>query len=134
MKGRFEVGNRMGKGRPVGSRNRITSFREALDEGGLAIIQEIKSQALKADPTAMRLCMERLLPVAKTPNSCFQLPPIGTAAELSAAIAAVVKAVSEGRLSAAEGESVARIIESQLRVFEAAEFDERLRFLEEARP
>src|ERR1700684_2923256 len=76
MNGRFEVGNRMGKGRPAGSRNKVTTLREALEDGGVEIILKIKSQALKGDPTAMRLCMERLLPVAKRPNSCFRLPPI----------------------------------------------------------
>jgi hypothetical protein len=133
MNGRFEVGNKMGKGRPAGSRNKVTTLREALEDGGIAIIRKIKSQALKGDPTAMRLCMERLLPVAKAPNSCFPLPLVERAEHLSEAIAAIAKAVSEGRLSPLEGESVAKIVECQVRVFEAADFDARLRFLEGAR-
>jgi hypothetical protein len=130
MKGQFEAGNRMGKGRPHESRNRTTLFREALESGGEAIIRQIKRQALKSDPTAMRLCMERLLPVAKTPISRFRLPPVETAANLIEAISAVMRAVAGGRLSAQDGESVARIIESQRRTLETEEFDARLRVLE----
>jgi hypothetical protein len=130
----FTPGNKMGKGRPAGSPNRTTLFRETLEKGGLAIIRVVTRQALKSDPTAMRLCMERLLPVAKAPNNCFQLPPVDTAAELKAAISAVAKAVAEGLLSAQEGEAVARIVESQRRVLETEEFDARLRVLEKAPP
>ena len=133
MKGRFEAGNKHGKGRRRGSRNRKTLFREALESGGEAIIRQIRRQALKSDPTAMRLCMERLLPVAKTPNSRFRLPPVETAANLMEAISAVTRAVAGGRLSPQDGESVARILESQRRTLETEAFDARLKALEEAR-
>jgi hypothetical protein len=127
----FEPGNKMGKGRPYGSRNRRTIFQKALESGGEAIIQKIKLQALNSDPMAMKLCMERLLPVSKTSNSRFQLPPIETAANLTVAISAVTRAVAGGRLSAKEGESVAKIIDSQRRNIEVTEFDARIRALED---
>ena len=133
-KGRpFERGNTAGNGRPTGSKNRLTVFREALDSGGLEIIELVRSQALKCDPVAMKLCMERLIPVTKTPNSRFRLPPIETAADLTEAISALSQAVAHGRLSAKEGESVAKIIESQRRTLETEEFDVRLKVLEDAR-
>jgi hypothetical protein len=133
MKGRFEAGNKMGLGRPRGSRNRATLFQEALEQGGVAIIRKIRREALKADPTAMRLCMERLVPVAKAKDSRFPLPPLESAAKLMEAISAVMRAVTAGKLSPQEGESVARIIEGQRRMFETEGFDARLRMLEEAR-
>jgi hypothetical protein len=124
------LGNRLGKGRPKGRRNNATLFQEALEKDGLAIIRKIKLLALKADRMAMKLCMERLIPISKTPNSRFRLPGVETAAGLALAIAAVTRAVSRGRLSAKEGEAVAKIIESQRRILEAEEFDARLRALE----
>jgi hypothetical protein len=133
MNGRFEAGNKMGRGRQRGSRNRATLFQEALERGGLAIIRKVRREALKADPTAMRLCMERLVPVAKAKNSRFQVPPLETAAKLMEAISAVMKAVTAGKLSPQEGESVARIIESQRKMMETEGYDARLRVLEEAR-
>lgn len=127
----FQQGNAEGKGRPIGSRNRKTIFQEALEKDGEKIIQKVKQRALRADPVAMRLCMERLVPVAKEPNARFQLPAVETAANLTEAISAVTKAVSEGELSAQEGESVANIVESQRRNIEVREFDARLKVLEE---
>jgi AcrR family transcriptional regulator len=128
----FEPGNKAGKGRLPGSRNRKTIFQEALDRDGEKIIQQIKQRALESDPTAMRLCMERLLPVSKALNTRFRLPPVDTAAGVSAALSAVTQAVAKGDLSPQEGESVAKIIESQRRNIEAGEFDARIRALEEA--
>jgi len=126
----FQPGNTAGKGRPQGSSNKKTVFQEALEKDGEKIIQKIKLRALKADPMAMRLCMERLIPVAKEPNHRFWLPSVETPANLAEAISAVTEAVAEGELSAQEGEAVARIIESQRRNIEVGEFDLRLKALE----
>jgi hypothetical protein len=128
----FQQGNTTGKGRPAGSCNKKTIFQEALEEDGEAIIQKIKLRALEADPMAMRLCMERLVPMVKVANARFRLPAVATATNLVEAISAVAEAVSEGKLSAQEGESMARIVESQRRNIELREFDARLRVLEEA--
>lgn len=127
----FRVGNQEGKGRPRGSRNKLTLFQRALEKDGLAILETIKQQALKSDPTAMRLCMERLVPIAKAPRARFELPPIEKAADLTQALAAVASEVADGELSAQEGEAVAKMIESQRRLIESAEFEARLKALEE---
>lgn len=128
----FEPGNKAGLGRPPGSRNKESIFQEVLDRDGEKIIEVIKRRAMRSNPAAMKLCMERLLPVAKRSNAQFRLPPVDTAAGLAGAISAVTQAVAEGELSAQEGESVAKIIESQRRNIEAGEFDARIRALEEA--
>lgn len=127
----FLPGNTFSKGRPPGRKNKLTIFREALDKGATAIIRVVKEQALKRDPVAMKLCMERLVPVPKTPTPRFQLPTVYSAADLAPAIGAVTKAVAEGWLSAQDGESVARIIECHRRTLEAEDFERRLRVLEE---
>ncbi len=133
MNGRFVAGHKLGKGRPPGRLNQATIFQEALEKGGVAIIQKVKSQALKADPTAMRLCMERLVPVAKSRNSRFPAPVAKTAEDLMQSISDLLKVVAEGVLSPQDGESVARIIESQRRMIETEGYDARLRVLEQPR-
>ena len=133
MNGRFVAGNKEGKGRPPGRLNRATIFQEALEKGAVAIIQKVKSQALKGDPTAMRLCIERLVPRARPRNSRFPAPVAKTAEDLMQSISDLLKVVSEGVLSPQEGESVARIIESQRRMIEIEGYDARLRVLEEPR-
>jgi AcrR family transcriptional regulator len=128
----FKPGNKAGTGRPPGSRNKDNVFQEVLERDGEKIIELIKRRALKSNPTAMKLCMERLLPVARAGNARFRLPPVDTAAGLTGAISAVAQAVAEGELSAQEGESVARIIEGQRRNLELGEFEARIVALEEA--
>ena len=53
----FELGNKLGKGRPPGSRNKKSIFQDAMEgKGSIEIIETAKLQALKKDPTALRLC------------------------------------------------------------------------------
>lgn len=127
----FENGNTAGKGRLPGSRNKRTVFQIALELDGEKIIELIKEQALKSDPAAMRLCIERLVPVLRPPLRRFFLPPVETAEQLKDAVSAVVHAVAEGMVSAREGESVARIIETQRKNIEVGEFEARLKALED---
>jgi hypothetical protein len=132
MRGRpFEVGNQMGRGRPRGSRNKRAAFLELLEIYGPELIKQCQILALKGDPTALRLCIERLLPPCKAPNSRFRLPPVRTAEDLVKALPQLMQAVAGGRLSAQEGEAIARMIDGQWRAIEAEQFDARLRKLEE---
>ncbi len=130
----FQAGNKSGKGRRYGSRNKKTLFQKALEQGGEEIIEKIKLLALSCDPVAIKLCMERLIPKLQPPNSCFDLPDVETIPDLIQAIRAVTEAVAAGQLSAREGESVARILESHRRAFETADFEARIRALEMQRP
>jgi len=133
MRGRpFQSGNKMGRGRPYGSRNKRTQFAEAMEENGLAVIKQCQLQALKGDSTALRLCLERLLPACKPSTPRFRLPPVRTAADLAEAIPAILQAVARGQLSAAEGAAITGMLESQRRALEMEEVDNRLRALEQA--
>jgi hypothetical protein len=49
------------KGRPKGARNKTTTMAEAL-------VQKVVSMALKGNTTAMRLCLERLIPPKREPT------------------------------------------------------------------
>ena len=131
MRGKpFEPGNQLGKGRPPGSRNKKTIFQEALESHGLEIVNKAKLEALKADPTALRLCVERLIPIPKAPNSRFRLPPVRTPADLTKALSAATQAVSRGRLSAQEGEAIARMLDCHRNMFETVDLDKRLEAIE----
>jgi hypothetical protein len=73
----FEPGNTAGRGRPPGSRNKTTLMLESmLDEYGTAVVRKCLAKAIEGDPTAMRLVMERLLPLARDTRVQFRLPKI----------------------------------------------------------
>jgi hypothetical protein len=132
MRGRpFERGNTMGKGRPRGSRNQRTVFSEMMDSHGEALIKQCQVLALKGDPTALRLCLERLLPPCKQSNNRFLLPAVKTASDVGLALQSVLQEVARGRLSAQEGEAIAAILENHRRAIESEEFGKRLQALEQ---
>lgn len=56
------------KGRPKGARNKTTTMAEALLEGQAeALVQKLVSMALEGNITALRLCLERLIPPKRAP-------------------------------------------------------------------
>ena len=55
------------RGRPPGARNSATVMAEALLDGQAeALVQVVIAAAMDGDMTAMRLCLERLLPAKKS--------------------------------------------------------------------
>ena len=134
MRGKpFQLGNKIGKGRPPGTRNKRTIFQEALESHGVEIINQAKLLALRPNPdmTALRLCFEGLVAKPKPPNSRFRLPGMRTPADLLKVFSALERAVAAGQTSAQDGFAVAEIIEHHRRAFETGEIDQRLRALEE---
>ena len=132
MRGRpFETGNKMGRGRRPGSRNKRTLFAELMAGPGEAIIKQCQILAMKGDPTALKLCVERLVPLCKSANSRFRLPPLLTVSDLVKALPRIMQEVARGRLSALEGEAIASMLESQRHAIETEEFDARLKAIEQ---
>jgi hypothetical protein len=127
----FQPGNTFGRGRPQGSRNKATiALQEMLDGHGEAITKKCALMAMQGDPTALRLCMERLLPPRKDQPVRFNVGPVTTAAEVAAAVSAVLQAVGGGQLTPAEGQMIAAILEGRRRVIETEEHERRLQALE----
>ena len=127
----FQAGNKFGRGRPAGSRNKATiALQEMLDGHGESITRRCALLALKGDPTALRLCMERLIPPRKEHPIIFKLPPVTTVAEVAAAMDAILQGVARGRLTPIEGQLIATIIEGRRKVIETEEHETRIRALE----
>lgn len=49
-------------GRPVGSKNKCTQFRELLEDDLPTLVSVLRDKALEGDMNAMRLLLERLVP------------------------------------------------------------------------
>jgi hypothetical protein len=87
VRGRPFVKGRSGnpRGRPVGARNRKTLVAAVLLDGeSEALTRKAVELALAGDPTALRLCIERILPPCRERAVRFELPPIENAADVSA--------------------------------------------------
>ena len=81
-----------------------------LDVHAKTIVQRLVELAEKGDPTALRLCLERIMPPLRERPLQFELPPLATPADAVAAIAAITAGLADGSLSAAEGLELARTV------------------------
>ena len=119
------------KGRPQGSRNRVSlAIDELLDGEAEKITRKAIELALGGDTVALRLCLERLCPPRKErPISC-KLPKLEDPSNLVAAISALITAVASGELTPGEGQALVSLIEAQRRTLETEDIEQRLAALE----
>ena len=101
-------------GRPPGSRNKTTEAVQQIIEGNAELLTlKLVELALNGNIAAMRLCMERASPPRKDRQVQLDLPPARTAEEVSATLAAITKAISEGQITPGEGHDLANILAMQ---------------------
>jgi hypothetical protein len=131
----FQPGNRKGRGRPRGSSNKSTLlWPQLLSEYGEPLVRKCIAMALKENPVAMRVCMERLVPLRRDLPVQVRLPTVRTAAELDSALNAVLDAVARGKLSPTESRQLVEILENKRRMIETREIEERIQKLESITP
>jgi hypothetical protein len=118
-------------GRRTGSQNKATSAAAALLEGeSEALTRKAVELALVGDPTAMRLCLERILAPCRERTVKFELPPIESAGDIAAAMKAVTSALAGGAITPGEAGTIAAVVDTFVRAIETSDFDRRLQELE----
>ena len=103
-----------------------------LDGQAPAIMQKAIDLALKGDPTALRLCLERISSPRKERLIELPLPVITDARHASAALRSILSGVAEGRVTPGEAESLARTVEIHTRIIETEDLARRVEELEKA--
>jgi hypothetical protein len=122
------------KGRPQGSRNKATLALESLLEGeGEAITRKAVDMALHGEMAAIKLCLDRLVPVRKDAPISFDMPSMTKASDSAAAMSGVLQALANGDITPGEASSVAGVVEIYRRTLETTEIEERIVLLEKAR-
>ena len=118
-------------GRPKGLRNKATRAAEILLDGEAEEITRKAVQMAKAgDTTAIRLCLERILPPRKDRPVEFALPVIECAEDAATAMAAVTSAVASGELTPLEGRDISGIIQTYISTLENSDLEARITALE----
>lgn len=136
--GRFEPG-RSGNpsGRPKGSRNRATKLCEdLLGEDAEEVMQACIRRAKAGDGVALRLCIERLVPIRAARDRAVELPAfdVGKVGDLAAAAAAVIARAAAGEITLSEAREFMTLLDVQRRIMETADLAVRLEALEGSRP
>ena len=120
------------RGRPRGRKNNSTLMAQALfDENGEAIVEKALRLALEEDNiTALRICIDRLVPPIKSRPLSLAVPKIRTPQDVVAAYDSVIAAASAGEITVDEANSLSSILEAARRAIDAAEMDDRLARIE----
>jgi hypothetical protein len=120
-------------GNRPGTRNRATIIaEELLDCETRPMLRQAIDDAKGGDSVMMRFCLGRIISPRRERPVRFALPPIRSAADLSAAMAAITSAVAEGELTTGEAWELSQIIDTFIRAIDASEFETRLERLEAA--
>lgn len=106
-------------GRPRGSRDRRTELRELLQPHAAALIEKAVNMALAGDTTALRLCLDRIIPALKPQSEPVQVDLTGST--LTEKAAAIFQAVAAGEISTDEGTALIGILHDQARIIDADE-------------
>jgi hypothetical protein len=124
----FSPGN---PGKLKGTRHKATRAMEALLDGeGEALTRKAIELALAGDATALRLCMDRILPALRERPVRIELPPLSGSQDAVAASAALLAAVAGGEIAPGEAREVGRLLELHLKAVEQHELEVRLVALE----
>jgi|CXWL01.1.fsa_nt_gi hypothetical protein len=120
-------------GRPRGSRNKTTLAVESLLDGEAEqLTRTAIKRALAGDMTALKLCLERIVPPNRDLTVRLKLPPLDDASDVAEATAIVIGAVAAGEIGLSAAESVLRLLDAHRRALDSSDIEQRVLALEQA--
>jgi hypothetical protein len=129
----FVAGNKFGRGRPRGSRNKLTlAAQQLLEQYSASIVRKCITQALQGDPHAMRLCMDRLVAVRRDTPIRLKMPQVVEIGDISQAEQNVLQSIAVGQLTTVDGDLLMKVLASRRRSIETDDLCTRVKALEEA--
>ena len=128
----LEPGNKLGRGRPKGSRNKSKSPGQGLfDEYAEHLIRKTISLGLAGEKTALRLCFEQISPARRDAVIQMNLPAIRKVEDLDKAAEKVTQGMRRGKITPVEAGRVMNILGGRLKIFETVELAGRIEKVEE---
>ena len=125
----FKPGN---SGRPKGARNKTTLAMEELFDGEAeAITRKAIEKAKEGDMVAIRLCLERIVPVIKSRPITLKLPPVATAEDIMKAQGVVIATMARGEITPDDASTIAGVLEARRRAIETVELEARVQIIEQ---
>jgi hypothetical protein len=120
-------------GKKAGTRHKATQAALALLSGEAeGLTRKAVELALAGDVTALRLCLERLVPPCREAPVSLDLPSLATRADTGHVLAFLLAEVGRGELTPGEAEKLARLVSEYHKAVQLTEMEERFRRVEEA--
>ena len=118
-------------GKPKGALNHATRAAALLlDNECESLTRKVIELALSGDMTALKLCLDRIIPPRKERPVSIRLPSIKGVADLPRLTAAILKAVGQGELEPGQAAALVSLVANHGKALELAELDARIRALE----
>jgi len=128
-KGQFQPGHSGNPaGKPKGARDKRTALRKLLEPHSERLIQKAVDMALEGDTTALRLCLERIVPALRSQDMPVNLGSLK--GSLSEQAGQINQAMAGGRITPADASSVLSALTSQAKIQEFDELEKRIAKLE----
>ena len=119
------------EGRPKGTTDRRTELRALLAPHAPELIQKLVDLALEGDTSAIKICLDKVIPNIKPTDEPVSIAEFSEAADLTAKGELVMAAVADGELTPDQGSSLQSIIAAQGRILEVNDLAERVAALEQ---
>ncbi len=117
-------------GKPKGAKDKRTELRELLKPHAAKLVKKVVDLALAGDVSALRICIDRIIPPVRENRLSIALPVVKDVAGCTAAQAKVLQAVTKGDLLPGEAEALSSLIEHQRRGLESHDLAARVLALE----
>lgn len=124
-------------GRPAASPPSSQSLREATAIAGELLATEatlvtraLVHKAIAGNMHALRLCIERLVPLVRERALPIKIPAAHDALQITIALQAVFDGLGAGHLTAGEAQKLAALLENQRKAIETGDLEARLEALE----
>ena len=130
----FEPGNKFGRGRPKGSRNKTTlALQQILDEHLPTLMKKGIMLAWQGDGPLLRMFLNGRLPRPHDPPVKIGRLPMSTTDDLLQAHQTVMNKLASGVISPAQAKEVASLLETQRQLLETHNLAARIARLEDSR-
>jgi len=106
-------------------------IQSVLAEKAEELISKAVHLALEGDPTALRLCIDRLLPPCKDRPIHLDLPADAADGPILETSGNVLAAVAAGEITPSEGEALAKILTAHSQIISIEDINRRLKQVEE---
>ncbi len=114
-------------GRPKGLKDRRTAFRELVEPHAPQLTQKAIVMALEGNESMLKLLLDRLLP-AKPKEDAVEL--VLDSEKLVPQSREVIKALSDGRISASEANTLMSMIAKEADIYSTEDLESRMAVLE----
>jgi hypothetical protein len=120
------------KGRPNGSRNKVTISALNMIEGESEVLsRKAIEAALNGNIQMLKFCLERIIPVCKDTPVKIKIPVPKNSDDVAKMTKVILKKLSEGELTPSQAELIGRSADRHIKSLQLKNLEERLKMLED---